>query len=971
MIISFDKLIHQLFYRWGFFAYRYRSILLTGPLLLTAALGFGFIFIKEQTTIDPEYVFSPKNALWRYEKKVLSEHWPLNEQEFWPGKSYDYNGYVDIIAAGKKHDRFGRPNMLLIEYLDELERINQFIIHNITIPVIHNNIAYEVDFTDLCMSYDWKCYMNEHITMLMPKERWGKFDTKFAEFTDEIITNEVKITYPIGWRGTEPIYFGALVGAPHLIDEDGHFDYIRAIRLTYNVRDEKVGNVSYQWRKKVADYLSNTKHPASEMLEFGMFHNESLPEGLQQVADTLTPKFAITCFILFTLCILSAIVLYKPNNFITIDWVRSKPATALAGLFCPLLAIVSSFGLILWMGFLYNAIVNVSPFIIFCIGVDDMFIMNAAWHRTASEQNVPDRLAEMLADAAVAISITSITDMVTFGIGCLTTLPSVQMFCFYTFVGITFTYIYQLTFFTAIMAYSGEREGQGLHAVTMKPAIHSAKADTLLKKIFLTGTVQDTVIGTSDPLQLSAEVEQKIIKNEKEEKQDEQTTLNDRIRKKIMGWKQSLNKELPKSKHRETIISKLFRQYYGPFLLAGLTKKVILFIYIIYLSLAILGCSMVKEGLNPKFLVLDTFYLSKFYTLMDETFWEEGLQMQVVVNSPPDLYNPEERQQFQKMLNDFENTEYTMKHNATMLWLDAYDKKLEEDYEMFKIPMPKTSREWYERCREWLISAGGRRLWEKDMVWGKNQSEPKSYNHLYAFRFQLGLRNYKTPTDHMRSAILMRNIAAKYAKFNVTTFHEYYPFADQYIELKPALIRNCLLAMLSMLIVSFIMIPSWCAAFAIAFAILSIDLGVIGYMTFWGVRLESVSMITVIMSIGFAVDLSAHISYAYVQSNGDRNTKAINALETIGWPVFMGALSTILGILVLGTVHAYIVQIFFKTVFLVIMFSMLHGLVLLPIFLTLIVPETTPQKLELFIVKSFKTNYVEPFRNKKSDNYTE
>lgn len=62
-----------------------------------------------------------------------------------------------------------------------------------------------------------------------------------------------------------------------------------------------------------------------------------------------------------------------------------------------------------------------------------------------------------------------------------------------------------------------------------------------------------------------------------------------------------------------------------------------------------------------------------------------------------------------------------------------------------------------------------------------NEFSLQSYNHLFAFRFQLGLRNYKTPTDHMRSAILMRKISSKYAKFNITTFHEYYPFADQVI----------------------------------------------------------------------------------------------------------------------------------------------------------------------------------------------
>ncbi|CAG9538367.1 unnamed protein product [Cercopithifilaria johnstoni] len=938
MALSFDNLIQQLFYRWGFIAYRSRFALFIGPIMLTIALGFGLLFIKKQTTIDPEYVFSPKNAQWRYEKKILSEHWPLNEQEFWPGKSYDYTGYVDIIVAGIKHPKFGRPNMLVMKYLDELERINQYIIHNITISVTHNSMTYEIGFTDLCMSYDWKCFMNEHVTMLMPKERWGNFDPKLAEFTDDIITNEVKITYPIGWRGTEPIYFGALISVPHIIDEEGHFNYVRAVRLTYNVRDEKVGNISYLWRKKVTDFLSNVKKPASDILEFGMFHNESLSEGLQEVADSLLPKFAITCFVLFSLCALSAIVLHRHDDgFVAIDWVRSKPAIALAGLFCPLLAIASAFGLILWMGFLYNSVVNVSPFIVFCIGVDDMFIMSAAWHRTNIEQDVSYRLSETLAEAAVAISITTITDMLTFGIGCMTTLPSVQMFCFYTFMGITFTYFYQLTFFTAVMAYSGKREGEGLHAITLKPIINQELADSLFKKLFLTGSnisLKSTISTTNTSSMISSKI---VIKKDEKMMKDMKITLNQGMLDKFMNFKQSLNKELPKSKHRETIISKIFREYYGPFLLDRFTKKVFIFLYIIYILLAILGCTMLKEGLNPKFLVLDSFYLSKFYILMDESFWEEGLQMQVVVNSPPDLFNPIERKKFQNMLNDFENTEYTMRHNATMIWLDAYERKLKEDHDFSKIPLPETSEEWYKRCREWLITAGGRRLWEKDMVWGKNESDLNSYYHLFAFRFQLGLRNYKTPTDHMRSAILMREISAKYATFNITTFHEYYPFADQYIELKPALIRNCLLAMASMLVVSFIMIPSWIAAFIIAFAIFSIDIGVIGFMTFWGVRLESVSIITVIMSIGFAVDLSAHIGYAYVKSNGDQHTKAISALETIGWPVFMGALSTVLGIMVLATVQAYIVQIFFKTVFLVIIFSMIHGLILLPIFLAIIV----------------------------------
>ena len=116
--------------------------------------------------------------------------------------------------------------------------------------------------------------------------------------------------------------------------------------------------------------------------------------------------------------------------------------------------------------------------------------------------------------------------------------------------------------------------------------------------------------------------------------------------------------------------------------------------------------------------------------------------------------------------------------------------------------------------------------------------------------------------------------------------------------------------------------------------------GVLGYMALWGVNLESVSMITVIMSIGFSVDLSAHIAYAYAKATGDKYARAVTALETLGWPVFLGAFSTVIGILILTLVDAHIVQIFFKTVFLVITFSLLHGIVFLPLFLTIVIPSS-------------------------------
>lgn len=69
--------------------------------------------------------------------------------------------------------------------------------------------------------------------------------------------------------------------------------------------------------------------------------------------------------------------------------------------------------------------------------------------------------------------------------------------------------------------------------------------------------------------------------------------------------------------------------------------------------------------------------------------------MQVVVNRAPDLFEPTQRTRFREMMAAFEDTEFTMRHNATMIWLDAYEAKLRDDWEHFNISMPTKSVFFY------------------------------------------------------------------------------------------------------------------------------------------------------------------------------------------------------------------------------------------------------------------------------------
>jgi hypothetical protein len=98
-------------------------------------------------------------------------------------------------------------------------------------------------------------------------------------------------------------------------------------------------------------------------------------------------------------------------------------------------------------------------------------------------------------------------------------------------------------------------------------------------------------------------------------------------------------------------------------------------------------------------------------------------------------------------------------------------------------------------------------------------------------------------------------------------------------------------------------------------------------------------MINLIMCIGFSVDFSAHISYAYMSAKVDTPAERVRScLYSLGLPIVQGALSTILGVLALLVAPSYIFITFFKVVFLVIVIAALHGLVLLPVLLSLFGP---------------------------------
>ena len=92
-----------------------------------------------------------------------------------------------------------------------------------------------------------------------------------------------------------------------------------------------------------------------------------------------------------------------------------------------------------------------SLFLLLGVGMDDAFVMLNSWKRIKAirpEESVEEKMQKTYKDAAVSITITSMTNIVSFMIGIF--VPSfefVKIFCFYVTVGLVSIYILTLTFF--------------------------------------------------------------------------------------------------------------------------------------------------------------------------------------------------------------------------------------------------------------------------------------------------------------------------------------------------------------------------------------------------------------------------------------------------------------------------------------------------------------------------------------------
>lgn len=575
------------------------------------------------------------------------------------------------------------------------------------------------------------------------------------------------------------------------------------------------------------------------------------------------------------------------------------------------LAAGSGYGLAMWFQFDYTPVMSIMPFVLLGIGVDDSFVIMNSIDRTNPSLPVEERIATAISHAGVSIMVTSLTDFVAFAISASSALPALASFCMYAAMSILMLFIFQVTVFGAFATLNARRENAGL--IDCCPCVCKKGCPCC---------------PTTDP---------------EEAKNAEGNDPN-----------QLCCAPNPHKGGRP-----------GAFLenvLAPVLVKLPVALTLIFICLAFCGVCAWRtselgvEDAMRKFIPDDS-YVNTFMSKTDLYFGTLGSSINIVTTEG-DYFAAQDalvsigsridKLSFMKPSSD----------ESFMSWAASYQAALKVGASAVGTTVANVNgiatdpTQYYLGLETWLNGAG--RAFARDVMWvdandaqkgiraARVHAEIKSFNTLDDDKLVIDTDKAIQVMDDLRDSVKswpgLPGKAFAYS-FEMLSW-------EVFRIIKKEMFLNVGLCMAAVLVISTIFLAHPAIAFLVLLSVLMTIIGVLGCMEMWGLAIDNVSVIQLVIAVGLSVDYSAHIAHSFMTKSGTRPERVVATLGDVGSAVMNGGISTFLGVMLLAASKSYVFRVLFQTFFLTVVLGLIHGMLLLPAVLSLVGPEGYAGRIE-------------------------
>lgn len=387
---------------------------------------------------------------------------------------------------------------------------------------------------------------------------------------------------------------------------------------------------------------------------------------------------------------------------------------------------------------------------------------------------------------------------------------------------------------------------------------------------------------------------------------------------------------------QRNFVQTFLRDYFAPALLSIPGKIIVLLVTFGLAGVMFWGITNIRKGFEVERSLPTDSYVRNFLESQRLYFSDEGPGIQC-------FCGPLDYQKnivlLDEMANRYVNSSVVM-YGLVANWISMY-----KFYIDFKIAFganitlnsdgyPNNTEEFYDLLDEFLQSTFGLPFSKYIEL---SESKPKNIKWTY-FPFQQIVSQDVWENEHIMEEV--RKIAdettAKLDGGTCFVYSIFHIFTEVIRYVDWEITRNFILAGIAIFVVTLLLIVDVITSFFVLICVVLTTIDIMGSLHFWDFYMDVNMVVLLIISIGLAVDFSAHIGYTFMTVSGSRYDRAKSTIYQIGPAIFHGAVTTFLVFFVL--IFGRSLSLFFAVFILVVIFGLFHGLCFLPVVLSIIGP---------------------------------